>query len=402
MAGQQPQREWFEKDYYAVLGVATDASDKDITRAYRKLAKKNHPDANSGDKAAEERFKEISAAHDVLGDAAKRKEYDQVREMVASGGGFGGGGFGGPGGFGGGFGGPGGPGAQRVRFEDVGDTGGLGDLFGNLFGGRAGRGQRARGPAGPAGPAGPQRGTDLETELHLDFLDAVHGITTSVSITSEAPCSVCGGSGAEPGTLPEMCGTCGGSGAVAVDQGPFSFSQVCPTCNGRGVIIREKCTHCRGRGVEVRPRTVKVRIPAGVDDGQRIRVKGRGTPGLNGGHPGDLYVVAHVAPHAVFGRSGKNDLTVKVPITFPEAVLGAQVKVPTLESPVTVKVPSGTQSGKTVRVRGKGIQRATGDPGALLVTFDVVVPTELDDEARKVVEELSTKLPSNLREFLGV
>jgi molecular chaperone DnaJ len=321
MSSTQPQREWFEKDYYAVLGVASDATDKEVARAYRKLAKQYHPDANAGDQDAEERFKEISAAHDVLGDTEKRKEYDQVREMVASGMG--------PGSFGGGFGGPG-AGYQNVRFEDVGDMGGLGDLLGNLFGGRGARGPRARGPAGA------QRGDDLETELHLDFLDAVHGATTSVSITSEAPCSVCGGSGAKPGTLPEVCGTCGGSGAVAVDQGPFSFSQVCPTCGGRGSIVKDKCKHCKGRGVEIRPRSVKVRVPAGVDDGQRIRVKGRGAPGRSGGPPGDLYVDVHVSPHPVFGRSARSDLTVKVPITFAEAALGAQVKVPTLDGPVTV------------------------------------------------------------------
>jgi molecular chaperone DnaJ len=379
-----PQREWFEKDYYEVLGVPQGASEKEISRAYRKLAKQYHPDANAGNADAEERFKEISAAHDVLGDAEKRKEYDQVREMVASGvgpGGFGGGGAGNFGGF------------QNIRVEDLGDMGGFGDLLGNLFGGR---GRRNRGPAGP------QRGHDLETELHLDFLDAVHGVTTSVSITSEAPCHVCGGTGAEPGTFPDVCPTCGGTGAVAVDQGPFSFSQVCPTCGGRGTVVEHKCKNCKGRGIEVRPRTVKVKVPAGVDDGQRIRVKGRGTPGLNGGPAGDLYVVVHVAPHPIFGRSGKNDLTVKVPITFPEAALGTQVKVPTLESPVTVKVPPGTQSGKTVRVRGRGIQRGSGDPGALLVTFDVVVPSELDDGARTAIEELAGKLPGNPREFLGV
>ena len=288
-----PQREWFEKDYYAELGVSSDASEKEITRAYRKLAKQYHPDANSGDTSAEERFKEISAAHDVLGDSEKRKEYDQVREMVASGIGPGGpGGFGGagPGGFGG-FGG-------NVRVEDLGDLGDLGGLFGNLFGGRGGR--RGRN----AGPVGAQRGNDIETELHLDFLDAVHGVTTSVNITSEAPCHVCNGTGAKPGTFPERCPTCNGAGSVAVDQGPFSFSEVCPTCGGRGSIIKDKCKNCKGRGIEVRPRTVKVRIPAGVDDGQRIRVKGRGTPGLNGGPPGDLYVVVHVAPHPIFARSG--------------------------------------------------------------------------------------------------
>jgi molecular chaperone DnaJ len=388
-----PQREWFEKDYYAELGVSSNASEKEITRAYRKLAKQFHPDANPGDKAAEERFKDISAAHDVLGDAEKRKEYDQVREMVASGVGPGGpGGFGSFGGGGPGFGGFGG----NVRVEDLGDLGDLGGIFGNLFSGRGGR--RGRN----AGPVGPQRGNDIETELHLDFLDAVHGVTTSVNITSEAPCHVCNGTGAKPGTFPERCPTCNGAGSVAVDQGPFSFSEVCPTCGGRGSVVKDKCKNCKGRGIEVRPRTVKVRIPAGVDDGQRIRVKGRGTPGVNGGPPGDLYVVVHVAPHPIFARSGKWDLTVKVPITFPEAALGAQVKVPTLDGPVTVKVPPGTQTGKTVRVRGRGIPRASGDPGALLVTFDVVVPHELDDDARAAVEQLATSLPGNPREHLGV
>jgi molecular chaperone DnaJ len=388
-----PQREWFEKDYYAQLGVAQDATEKEITRAYRKLAKQHHPDANPGDKVAEERFKEISAAHDVLGDAEKRKEYDQVREMVASGVGPGGPGGFGPGGFGG-F--PGGGAYQNVRVEDLGDLGDLGGIFGNLFGG--GRGRRGR----SQGPVGAQRGHDVETELHLDFLDAVHGITTSVNITSEAPCHVCNGTGAKPGTFPERCPTCNGAGSVAVDQGPFSFSEVCPTCGGRGSVVKDKCKHCKGRGIEVRPRTVKVRVPAGVDDGQRIRVKGRGTPGLNGGPAGDLYVVVHVAPHPVFARSGKWDLTVKVPITFVEAVLGAQVKVPTLDASVTVKVPPGTQTGKTVRVRGRGIPRASADPGALLVTFDVVVPKELDDDARAAVEQLASALPGNPREHLGV
>src|SRR5688500_12823622 len=272
-----PQREWFEKDYYAVLGVEPSASDKDIQKAYRRLAKQFHPDANPGDAAAEERFKDVSAANDVLGDPERRKEYDQVREMVASGGGPGG--FG-PGGFGPGFEG------ATFHFDDAG--GGLGDLFGNLFGGGGRRG------GGRRGAAGPQRGADLEAELHLDFLDAVHGVTTTVALTADAACSVCAGSGAEPGTFPNTCGTCGGSGSVAVDQGPFSFSQVCPTCGGRGQVVEKPCKHCRGTGVERRRRDVKVRIPAGVRDGQRIRVKGRGAAGRNGGPPGDLYVIVHV------------------------------------------------------------------------------------------------------------
>ena len=383
-----PQREWFEKDYYAVLGIQSGASDKEIQRAYRKLAKQYHPDANQGDAAAEERFKEISAAHEVLGDPEKRKEYDQVREMVASG--VGPGGFGGN--FGGGF--PGGYQGQTINFEDI---GGLGDLLGGLFGGGGRKGGR-RG----RGPAGPQRGADLEAELYLDFLDAVHGVTTSVSLTAEAPCSVCGGTGAKPGTFPETCETCGGTGAVAVDQGPFSFSNVCPTCGGRGQVVHDKCRHCKGRGTEVRPREVKVRVPSGVRDGQRIRVQGRGAPGQSGGPPGDLYVVVHVGEHPVFGRSGTKHLTVTVPITFAEAALGAQVKVPTLDGPVTVKVPAGTQAGKTVRVRGRGIDPAKGETGDLLVTFDVEVPRHLTDEQRTAIEALAGTFGENPRAHLGV
>ena len=379
-----PQREWFEKDYYGVLGLQPGATDKDIQRAYRKLAKENHPDANPGDAAAEERFKEVSAAHEVLGDAEKRKEYDQVREMVASGVG--------PGRPGGGF----GPGFDSSTFH-FDDGGGLGDLFGNLFGGGGG-GRRGRGRQA----AGPQRGQDLEAELHLDFLEAVHGVTTSVSLTSDAACSRCGGNGAEPGTFPDTCPTCAGTGAVAVDQGPFSFSQVCPTCGGRGQVVEKKCKQCKGSGVERRRREVKVRMPAGVRDGQRIRVKGRGGAGRNGGPAGDLYVVVHVGAHAIFGRQGTKNLTVKVPVTFAEAALGAQVKVPTLDEPVTVKVPAGTQSGTTVRVRGRGIKPAKGEPGDLLVTFDVVVPKELSADERAAVETLAENLGGNPREQLGV
>jgi molecular chaperone DnaJ len=383
-----PQREWFEKDYYKVLGVDAQASEKEITRAYRKLAKQYHPDANSGDAEAEERFKEVSAAQEVLSDPEKRKEYDQVREMVAQGVGPGGpGGFGfGPGGFG--------AGGQTFNFEDI---GGLGDLLGNLFGGGGGgRGRRRRGPVGPT------RGADLEAELHLDFLDAVHGITTSVHLTAEAPCHVCHGTGAKPGTTPETCPTCGGTGDVLVDQGPFSFSQVCPQCGGRGAIVKDKCKNCKGRGIEVRPREVKVKVPAGVQGGQRIKVGGRGAPGQNGGPPGDLFVVVHVSAHPVFGRSGKTNLTVKVPITFAEAALGAQVKVPTLDSAVTVKVPPGTQSGATVKVKGRGITPAKGNAGDLLVTFVVQIPAELTDEQRTAIEALAATLPDAGRADLGV
>ncbi len=364
------QREWFEKDYYAVLGVPSSATEKELSRAYKKLAKQHHPDANPGNGAAEERFKEVNAAYDVLGDAEKRKEYDEVRRMVASGVG--------PGGYGGGFG-----DGQGFQFDvDFGQGGaGFSDLLGNLFGSRGARGRRAA--------HGPHRGQDLETELHLSFEDAVRGVTSTVRFRADATCSTCHGSGAAPGTTPERCPECHGSGSIAVDQGPFSFSQVCPTCGGRGQVIPTPCPTCHGRGVEMRAREVKVRVPAGVTDGQRIRVKGRGAAGASGGPPGDLFVVVGVQPHPLFGRSGK-DLTIRLPVTFPEAALGADVKVPTLDGQVTMRIRPGTPSGKVMRVRGQGVPGDAGKNGKtagdLLVTLDVVVPTQLDERQREAVE----------------
>ena len=387
-----PQREWFEKDYYAVLGLTKGATEKEITRAYRKLAKQHHPDANPGNREAEEKFKDISAAYDVLGDAAKRKEYDEVREMVASGAGnpFAGAG---PGGFGG-FGGPGGGG---IRWEtgDMGDIGGLGDLLGNLFG----RGRR--GSAGRQPGAGPRRGGDLEAEVHLSFDDAVRGATIAVQLTGAAPCHRCGGTGAAPGTVPQPCPQCNGAGTLAVDQGPFSFSQICPRCGGSGRVVEKPCPTCGGGGAETRTRDVKVRIPVGVADGQRVRVKGKGTPGNNGGPPGDLYVTVHVAPHPLFGRRG-DDLLLRVPVKFSEAALGAEVKVPTLDGAVTVRIPPGTASGKTLRVRGRGMPKAGGGAGDLLVTVDVVVPQTLSDEQRQAVQALAATESANPRAHLGV
>jgi len=376
------QREWFDKDYYEVLGVPENASDKELSRAYKKLAKQFHPDANAGNKDAEERFKEISAAYDVLGDSEKRKEYDEVRRMVAAGVGPGGAGGFGPGGFG-----------QTFHFESGGDDGFLSDLLGGMF---SGGGRRARGRSGPSGP---QRGHDLETELYLSFDDAVHGVTSTVRFRSDAMCHTCHGSGAAPGTSPETCPQCHGTGTIAVDQGPFSFSQVCPTCGGRGQVVPDPCPTCHGVGVEVRDREVKVRIPAGVADGQRIRVKGRGGAGHRGGPAGDLYVIVHVAPHAVFGRNG-NDLTLRLPVTFAEATLGSNVKVPTLDGQVTVRIPSGTPSGKVLRVRGKGIMPNGKGAGDLLVTVDVQVPTALTDEQREAVEQLTRVLDEHPRSSL--
>jgi molecular chaperone DnaJ len=364
------QREWFEKDYYKVLGVEQSASEKDISRAYKKLAKQYHPDANQGNKDAEERFKEVSAAYDVVGDKEKRVEYDEVRRMVASGVGPGGAGGFGPG-----------TGGQTFNFE--GNIGDLGGLFGNLFGGGR-RGRRAQ--------SGPQRGADLETELHLSFEDAAQGVTSTVRFRADATCSTCAGSGAAPGTMPETCPECHGSGSIAVDQGPFSFSQVCPRCGGRGQVIPQPCPTCHGRGVEVRAREVKVRVPTGVADGQRIRVKGRGAAGANGGPPGDLYVIVHVRPHALFGRDGDN-LTLRLPVTYAEAALGADVKVPTLDGPVTVRIPPGTPSGKALRVRGKG----AGGKGDLIVSVDVQVPINLNASQRDAVENLGKVLDADPR-----
>lgn len=380
-----PPREWFEKDYYAVLGVKSEATDKEITKSYRRLAKKYHPDANPGNAKAEERFKEISAAHDVLGDETKRKEYDEARRMASSGfNPFSGGGQGGPGG-------------ANFNFEDISGFGGLGDVLGGLFG----RG-RGRGPGG-AGAGMEQRiGADLEAELHLSFNDAIEGVTTSVGLSSETPCSVCRGTGAAAGTRPRRCEVCGGSGAVARDQGPFSFSEVCGRCHGTGQMVDKPCERCHGRGSEIAPREVKVRIPAGVSDGQRIRIKGRGAPGARGGPTGDLYVVVHVTSHPIFGRRG-HDLTLRLPVTFAEAALGADVRVPTLDGSVTVRIPPGTPPGKTLRVKDKGVRKGKGGGGGdLLVTVDVLVPTTLSDEERIAVEALGKLSSQAPRSHLGV
>jgi len=377
----QATREWFEKDYYKVLGVPTDASERDIQRAYRKLAKQNHPDANPGDPKAEERFKEANAAHDVLSDPAKRKEYDEIRRMGPQTAMFGGGGAGQ---------GPGFANGGSFRVDD------LGDLLGGLFGRGGGRG-RNRGATG----VGPTRGDDLEAELHLDFDAAVHGATTSVSVVSDLACNTCHGSGSAPGTSPVICPVCGGRGVVDDNQGFFSFSTPCRSCRGTGMRVETPCPTCHGTGVERRPRTVKVRVPAGVSDGQRIRVAGRGGAGRNGGPAGDLYVVCRVAPHELFGRRGR-DLTLTVPLTFAEAALGASVTVPTLTKPVTLKVPPGTRSGRTFRVRGKGVAGSGSSPaGDLLVTVEVSVPEHLSDDEREAVEKLAAASTNSPRAYLG-
>jgi molecular chaperone DnaJ len=374
------QREWFEKDYYAALGVPSGASQKEITSAYRKLARQHHPDANPGNTAAEERFKEISAAYDVIGDPERRKEYDQVRAMGPMGG----------------MGGMGGMGFDGSRINAT----NLGDLLGNLFG----RGEESGfGPGGPFS-RGPQRGVDLEADLHLSFLDSIKGVTTSVNLVSEVTCPDCHGNGAAPGTTPRVCPECHGRGVLDDNQGFFSFSRPCTNCGGRGVFIDSPCPTCSGAGVTTRPRMVKVKLPEGVRDGQQIRLKGKGGPGRNNGPAGDLYVRVHVEPHPVFGREGDH-LTVTVPVTFPEAALGADIKVPTIDGDsVTIRLPAGTPSGRIFRVRSRGVATSNGSAarGDLLVTVEVAVPLTLNDAERSAIEALRDASTASPREGMGV
>ncbi|RXS81877.1 molecular chaperone DnaJ [Streptomyces sp. TM32] len=363
-------KDFVEKDYYKVLGVPKDATEAEIKKAYRKLAREYHPDANKGDAKAEERFKEISEANDVLGDSKRRKEYDEARALFGNGGfrpGPGGGGgnfnfdlgdlFGGGQGQGGGFG------------------GGLGDVFGGLFN-RGGAGTRTHA----------RRGQDIESEVTLSFTEAVDGATVPLRMSSQAPCKACSGTGDKNGT-PRVCPTCVGTGQVSRGTGGgFSLTDPCGDCKGRGLIAQDACEVCKGSGRATSARTMQVRIPAGVSDGQRIRLRGKGAPGEQGGPAGDLYVVVHVDAHPVFGRKGDN-LTLTVPVTFPEAALGGEVKVPTLGGPpVTLKLPAGTPNGRTMRARGKGATRKDGTRGDLLVTIEVLVPGDLSDQAKASLE----------------
>lgn len=320
-------KDYVEKDYYKVLGVPKDATTAEIKKTYRKLAREYHPDANKGDAKAEEKFKDISEAYDVLSDEKRRKEYDEARSL------FGAGGMRGAGGNGYGF--------------DFGDLfngsqtsgGGIGDVFGGLF-------NRTRQPQ-------PRRGQDVETEVTLSFDEAVDGATVPLRMTSQAACRSCAGTGAKTGTTPRVCPTCVGAGTVSRGQGAFALSEPCRDCKGRGMIVDDPCPDCHGSGRASSARTMQVRIPAGVQDAQRIRLKGKGAQGERGGQPGDLYVTVHVTTHPVFGRKGDN-LTVTVPVSFPEAALGGTIDVPTLNGPaVKLRLPAGSANGLTLRARGK-------------------------------------------------
>jgi molecular chaperone DnaJ len=371
-------KDFVEKDYYKVLGVPKDATEAEIKKAYRKLAREFHPDANKGDAGAEARFKEISEANDVLGDPKKRKEYDDARALFGNGG-FRAGPGGGAGGtfnfdlgdlFGGAQGGAGGAGGAG------GFGGGLGDVFGGLFNRGGGAGTRTQ----------PRRGQDIESEVTLSFTEAVDGATVPLRMSSQQPCKACSGTGDKNGT-PRVCPTCVGTGQVSRGgSGSFSLTDPCVDCKGRGLIAQDPCEVCHGSGRAKSSRTMQVRIPAGVSDGQRIRLRGKGAPGERGGPAGDLYVVVHVGAHPVFGRKGDN-LTVTVPVTFDEAALGGEIRVPTLGGPaVTLKIPAGTPNGRTMRARGKGAVRKDGTRGDLLVTVEVAVPKDLGDKAREALE----------------
>ena len=373
-------KDWLEKDFYKVLGVSKTAEADEIKKSYRKLARKYHPDSNAGDASAEAKFKEVSEAYDVVGDPKKRKEYDEARRL------FGSGGFRMPSGSsqgGGGF-----------NF-DVGDLfnrgggsggsgGGLGDILGGMFGG-GGR------TTTTTSTARPRRGADIETEATIEFAEAVNGVTVGLRMTSDEPCKTCRGTGAKYGTVPKVCLKCEGTGMqTSVQGGVFAMTEPCTECKGRGLVVDQPCETCHGSGRGQSSKTMQVRIPAGVQDNQRIRLKGKGAAGERGGPAGDLYVTVHVHKHRIFGRQGEH-LTLNVPVSFTEAALGAEIKVPTLDGmPVTVRIPAGTANGSKLRVRGKGSVRRDGTKGDILLTLEVQVPHELTDEQRAKLQEFNS------------
>jgi molecular chaperone DnaJ len=349
------------RSLYDALGVPKNASQEEIKKAYRKLARESHPDRNPGDDAAEARFKEVQAAYDVLKDPEKRKQYDAF-------------GNGRPGGF------PPGGGRVNVDFGDF-DLGDLGDLFGGLFGGGAGRGRAGARRA-------PQRGADIEAVVNLSFEDSLRGLETRIPVEVATACRQCGGSGAKPGTAPKICPECNGRGVRAESQGLFALSQPCPRCRGNGTVIEDPCDTCRGSGRERRTKRYTVKIPAGVKDGTRIRLKGKGEPGMDGGPPGDLQVVTRVEDSPTYERRG-DDLVVEVPVTFADAALGGSVDVPTPDGAVSLKVPAGSHDGKLLRIRGRGAPRLRGSgKGDVLARVRIQVPGRVNKRERELLEQL--------------
>jgi molecular chaperone DnaJ len=358
------------RSLYEVLGIPKGASADEIKKAYRKLARQYHPDRNPDDKEAEAKFKEVQGAYDVLSDPEKRKQYDafgSANGRAAPGGGW-------------------------TTFNTEGfDLGDLGDLFGGLFGG--GRG------AGRGRPAA-ERGPDLEVAVNVSFEDSLRGVETKIPVEIDTACSECGGSGAKPGTSPTICPECRGRGVISESQGLFALSQPCPRCRGNGTIVEDPCPRCRGTGRERRTKRYSVKIPAGVKDGTRIRLKGKGEAGTAGGPPGDLYVVTRVQPSKLFERRGASDLQVEVPVTFAEAALGAKVEVPTpYGDRLSVKIPPGTETGKLLRLKGHGAPKLKGGGrGDLVARVRVAVPKKLTKKEREAVEALQDVLRDRPRE----
>jgi molecular chaperone DnaJ len=349
-----------KRDYYEILGVGRDVDTKELKRAYRKLAMKYHPDRNPDDPEADAKFKEATEAYEVLGDEQKRAAYDQYGhagvDPNSAGGGFGGGG---------------------ASFSDI-----FGDVFGDIFGGGGGRGGRG----------GPQRGSDLRYTLELTLEEAVRGIEKTIKVPTLVGCEPCGGSGAKPGTSPKTCNTCGGQGQVRMQQGFFSVQQTCPSCRGQGTMIDDPCTSCHGRGVKEETKTLSVKIPPGVDTGDRIRLSGEGEAGAMGGPAGDLYVQVSVREHELFHRDGRN-LYCDVPISIVDAALGGELEVPTLDGRVKLKIPVETQSGKLFRLRGKGVTPVRGGaPGDLLCRVQVETPVNLTSEQKELLRQFQASL----------
>jgi molecular chaperone DnaJ len=386
-------KDYYEKDFYKELGVTKTATSAEIKKAYRKLARDLHPDKNPGNKRSEDKFKAVSEAYDVLSDDAKRKEYDEARNLMSSGAfrGFGGAQPGQPAGPAGGF-------DMSDLFRNAGggaggagSAAGFGDLFGGLFN-RTSSGQSS------ARPPRSRRGADLETEVRIAFSDAVTGVTVPLGITERTTCDTCKGVGARPGTAPRDCPVCKGTGLTTRNQGSFAFSEPCTNCHGTGSVIDDPCPTCHGERTVVHNRRLTTRIPAGVADGQRIKLAGKGEPGPGGGPAGDLFVVVHVGGHELFGRSGDN-LTLAVPVTFPELALGTTLTVPTLSGSVSLRVPAGTTNGRKFRVKGAGVQRKDA-PGDLIVTVEVSVPQRLSSEAKAAREAFAKASDADPRELI--
>jgi molecular chaperone DnaJ len=346
------------KSLYEVLGVAKNASADEIKKAYRKLAREYHPDRNPGDDEAEAKFKEVQAAYDTLSDSERRKQYDKFGSADGRA--------------------QGGPGGWTNFDPSAFDFGNLSDLFGGMFGGR-GRQQPVA-----------QRGNDIEAVVNLSFEDSLKGIETKIPVQVDTACSECGGSGAKPGTAPVICPDCRGRGVLSESQGLFSLSQPCPRCRGNGTIIEDPCPRCHGTGRERRTKRYSVKIPAGVKDGTRIRLKGKGEPGIAGGPPGDLFVVTRVAPSERFQRRGPADLLVDVPITYSQAALGDKVEVQTpYGDRLSVKIPAGAETGRLLKLKGRGAPKLKGGgKGDLLVRVNVTVPRKLTKKQRELIEEL--------------